>query len=123
MARINTVAPWEGELIWKGELRTGTTNTGHPWKSVDFAIKYTDKRGDERKIAFSLFGDAKVDIFMQYPIGTMLRVTWWPEANYSQSTGKYYYKNSVISVGNINGASQESVEQEPGEDPDGDMPF
>ena len=91
---INAVAPWEGELVWIGEVNRGKTNSGAEWKSVDFTLKYTDHQMNEKYITFSLFGAAKVSSF-SYPLGTWLKVVWWPESTQAKN-GKYYSKNSVI---------------------------
>lgn len=91
---INAVAPWEGELVWIGEVNRGKTNSGAEWKSVDFTLKYTDQQMNEKFITFSLFGAAKVSSF-SYPLGTWLKVVWWPESTQAKN-GKYYPKNSVI---------------------------
>ena len=94
---INAVAPWEGELTWKGEVNKGKTMSGAEWKSVEFALKYTDSQMNEKEIVFSLFGAGKVGILVDYPIGTWLKVIWWPESNQGKN-GKYYTKNNVIAV-------------------------
>ena len=92
----NAVAPWEGELSWIGEFKSGKTNSGAEWKSVEFALKYTDSQMNEKEIVFSLYGAGKVSSFREYKVGDWLKVVWWPEAN--QYNGRYYSKNSVIAV-------------------------
>ena len=96
---INAVAPWEGVLEWVGEPNEGKTQAGKEWKSVDFTLKYTDSQMNEKFITFSAFGVERVDKLLSLPIGTMLKVVWWPESNQARSTGKYYSKLSVISIG------------------------
>lgn len=101
----NAVAPWVGALEWVGEPNEGQGQNGQ-WKSVDFALKYTDHQMNEKSIAFSAFGVDLVDKLLSLPIGTMLKVVWWPEANWSQKTGKYYPKNQVISIGLAKGEAK-----------------
>ena len=96
---INAVAPWEGALEWVGEPNEGKTQAGKDWKSVDFTLKYTDSQMNEKFITFSAFGVERVDKLLSLPIGTMLKVIWWPESNQARSTGKYYPKLNVISIG------------------------
>lgn len=96
---INAVAPWEGALEWVGEPNEGKTQAGKDWKSVDFTLKYTDSQMNEKFITFSAFGVDRVDKLLSLPIGTMLKVVWWPESNVARSTGKWYPKLSVISIG------------------------
>ena len=97
MATINSVSPWEGELVWKGEVRSGKTNSGAEWKSMEFTLRYEDQQMNEKFITFSLFGAAKVSSAEKYPIGSWLKVVWWPESSQGRD-GKYYPKNSVIAV-------------------------
>ena len=94
---INAVAPWEGELIWIGEVNRGKTNSGAEWKSVEFALKYEDSQMNEKEIVFSLFGAGKVSSFSEYKVGDWLKVVWWPECNQGKN-GKYYSKNNVLAV-------------------------
>ena len=94
---INAVAPWEGELIWKGEV-----NQYNGWKSIDFTLKYTNSKMDEEHITFNAFGEDMVNKVLSFPEGTMLKVVWWPKASESKSTGKWYPKLQAYSVGLAN---------------------
>lgn len=94
---INAVAPWEGELVWLGEVNKGKTSTGQEWKSVDFTLRYEDQQMNEKFMTFSVFGVGKVNQLLGYKEGTRLKVLWWPESNQAKN-GKYYPKNSVISI-------------------------
>ena len=91
---LNAVAPWEGELIWKGEV-----NENGKWKSIDFTLKYTNSKMEEEYITFNAFGEDKVNQVLSYADGTMLRVVWWPKANEAKSSGKWYSRNNAISIG------------------------
>lgn len=95
---INAVAPWEGALDWVGEPNEGQGRNG-TWKSVEFTLKYEDHQMNEKFITFSVFGAEKVDKLLAMQKGTMLKVVWWPEANYVERTGKWYPKLSAISIG------------------------
>lgn len=94
---INAVAPWEGELVWKGEVSRGKTTTGVEWKRMDFTLKYEDHQMNEKFMTFSLFGAGKVSTLEGYALGTWLKVLWWPEASQGRD-GKYYPRNSAISI-------------------------
>ena len=91
---INAVAPWEGELIWKGEV-----NQYNNWKSIDFTLKYTNSQMEDEYITFNAFGEDKVNKILSYPEGTMLKIVWWPKSNASKSGDRWFVKNNVISIG------------------------
>ena len=95
---VNAVAPWEGELVWVGDVVKGESRNGNVWKSVEFTLKYQDSQMNEKFITFSIFGKEKVEYITTLELGVMLRVTWWPESNQGKN-GRYYSKNSVINVG------------------------
>lgn len=95
---VNAVAPFEGTLEWVGDVNSGSSQNGE-WKSVDFAIKYVDHNMNEKLITFNAFGEDKVTKILSYPMGTFLKVVWWPDTNQNRSTGKCFPKNSAISFG------------------------
>ena len=99
---VNAVAPWEGQLIWVGTPNGGFSQTnGQEWKSVEFAVKYTDMRLQEKHIVFSAFGLEIVNRILSTPIGTTVRVTWSPDArSVQQQDGsvKWYGKLSAFGV-------------------------
>ena len=107
---INKVTPWEGELVWVGEVHDGTSSNGNPWKAADFALKYADADLKERYICFSLFGADKVDRLLATPIGTVLRVLWRPEAMRSKN-GKWFSKLSAIKVSYANAKQAQQQSQ------------
>ena len=94
---INAVAPWEGILEWVGEAASGTTRTGNEWANVDFALKYQDHQMNEKVIVFQAYGVDRVNKLCSLPVGTPLKVLWWPEANQSRD-GRYFPKNTAISI-------------------------
>lgn len=94
---INAVAPWEGELIWRGEV-----NEYNNWKSIDFTLKYTNSKMEEEHITFNAFGEDMVNKVLSFPEGTMLKVVWWPKSNEAKSTGKWYPKLQAYSIGLAN---------------------
>ena len=92
----NKVSPWEGELAWKDEPRTGTSKNGKAWSSIDFALAFNDKQGNEQHIVFNVFGNEKVNTIVATDIGTVIRVDWRPIAR--EYNGKWYGKNDVIDI-------------------------
>ena len=94
---VNAVAPWEGELIWKGEV-----NEYNKWKSIDFTLKYTNSQMEEEYMTFNAFGKDKVNQILSYPEGTMLKVVWWPKSNASKSGDRWFTRNNVLNVGLAN---------------------
>ena len=94
---INAVAPWEGELIWKGEV-----NQYNNWKSIDFTLKYTNSKMEDEFITFNAFGEDKVNQILSFREGTRLKVVWWPKSNSSKSGDKWYSRNNAISIGLAN---------------------
>lgn len=94
----NAVSPWEGTLVWVGEVKEGTGRNGLVWKSVDFTLRYYDQRMNEKNITFNLFGADRVERLLATPIGTNLTVTWWPESSAGKD-GRYWPKNTVLAFG------------------------
>lgn len=106
---VNAIAPWEGKLIWVGTPNGGFNQNGEEWKSVEFAISYTDGKLQERQILFSTFGIEKVNRITNMPLGTMLRVNFQPTAR--QYNDKWYGKNDVFGISVIQ--QQVPVQQAP----------
>ena len=98
---VNAVAPFEGVLEYVGEV-----NSGSNWKSVDFAIRYTDHQMNENLICFNAFGEDKVNKIINLPLGTPLKVVWWPKTNQSKSTGKCYPMNAAINISVVKGEAK-----------------
>lgn len=94
----NAVAPWVGTLSWVGEPMGGTSRSGNTWKSVDFTLCYQDTHMKDKYITFSAFGEDRVDKILSFPLGTVLRVSWWPESVQSRDGDRWFSKNSVLSV-------------------------
>lgn len=110
--KINKVAPYEGELAWLGEMRSGTSQRGTDWQSVDFAIRYSDGQKDKH-ILFNAFGADKVGMLMATPMNTRLRVTWEPDAR--ESNGRWWGKNADIEISVV-----DEIKESPGTQlPDG----
>lgn len=108
---VNAIAPWEGKLIWVGTPNGGFNQNNEEWKSVEFAISYTDGKLQERQILFSAFGVDKVNRITSTPLGTMLRVTFQPTAR--QYNDKWYGKNDVFGISIIQPQAQPPVQQAP----------
>ena len=96
--KINKVAPYEGELIWLGEMRSGKSQKGNEWQSVDFTIRYSDGEKD-RHMTFNAFGAEKVGQLMALPLNSRIRVTWYPDSR--EYNGKWWIKNSVIEIESV----------------------
>lgn len=95
---VNAVAPWEGQLVWVGTPNGGfSQQTGQEWKSVDFALKYTDLRLQEKHIVFSAFGLDIVNRILSTPLGSTVRVTWSPNARQGQD-GRWFGKFEAFGV-------------------------
>lgn len=98
---VNAVAPWEGQIIWVGTPNGGMTQSGQEWKSVEFALKYTDMRLQEKNIVFNAFGIDLVNKILSIPIGTAVRVTWSPDArrsNQQDGSVRWFGKLSAFGV-------------------------
>ena len=93
--KINKVAPYEGELIWLGEMRSGKSQKGNEWQSIDFTIRYSDGEKD-RHMTFNAFGAEKVGQLMTLPMNSRIRVTWMPDSR--EYNGKWWIKNSAIEI-------------------------
>lgn len=108
---VNAIAPWEGKLIWVGTPNGGFNQNGEEWKSVEFAISYTDGKLQERQILFSAFGIEKVNRITNMPLGTLLRVTFQPTAR--QYNEKWYGKNEVFGISVIQQQAQPAPQYAP----------
>jgi len=94
--KTNDTAPFEGELVWVGDPRSGRTRNGDEWLSVDFVLKYTTATGKDDHIMFNAFGVDKVNVVLATEIGARLRVTYSPTAR--EYNGKWFGKNNVWGV-------------------------
>ena len=93
--KINKVAPYEGDLVWLGDMHSGTSKQGKDWQSIDFTIRYSDGQRDKH-ITFNAFGADRVGMLMSLPIGTRLRVEWEPDSR--ESNGKWWSKNAAYEI-------------------------
>lgn len=95
---VNAVAPWEGQLVWVGTPNGGfSQQSGQEWKSVEFALKYTDMRLQEKNIVFSAFGLDITNRILSIPLGSTVRVTWSPSARQGQD-GRWWGKFEAFGV-------------------------
>lgn len=121
--KVNKVSPWEGELVWVDNPRSGKTKKGTDWKSVDFTLKFKDDQGNERHITFNTFGLERVDKVLSAPLGSKLRVAWKPESR--EYNGKWWqkldaYDITVIEADNVDAANAGN-DSDAAED--GDLPW
>ena len=85
--KTNTIAPFEGELVWLGEMRQGVSQKGKDWQAIDFVIKYADGNYN-CNLCLQAFGAEKVGLLMATEIGSKLRVEWRPSSR--EYNGKWY---------------------------------
>ena len=121
--KVNKVSPWEGELVWVDNPRSGKTKKGTDWKSVDFTLKFKDDQGNERHITFNTCGLERVDKVLSAPLGSKLRVAWKPESR--EYNGKWWqkldaYDITVIEADNVDAANAGN-DSDAAED--GDLPW
>ena len=107
--KINKIAPFEGELVWLGEMRQGRTQRGKDWQSIDFVIKYSDGQYDHQ-LCINAFGSEKVALLMATPIGSRLRVEWVPESH--EYNDKWYTKASATEIKVVDQQEQEEPAKE-----------
>lgn len=96
--KVNKVAPWEGELVWFDNPRSGVSKKGTEWKSVDFTLKYKDDQNNDRYITFNTFGAERVDKVLSASArhGSKLRVAWKPESR--EYNGKWWLKLDAYDI-------------------------
>ena len=112
--KINKVAPFEGDLVWVGEPRTGISKNGKTWASIDFTIRFNDGGQFDKHITFNAFGEEKVGQVMSAPKNGRVRVIWEPESR--ESNGKWWSKNSVIELKVVNQPEEDDL-------PEDDLPI
>lgn len=112
--KINKVAPFEGDLVWVGEPRTGISKNGKTWASIDFTIRFNDGGQFDKHITFNAFGEEKVGQVMSAPKNGRVRVIWEPESR--ESNGKWWSKNSVIELKVVNQPEEDDL-------PEDDLPL
>lgn len=104
-APMNVMPPVVGSLVWRGEPRSGISQSGNEWKSIDFAIGWNEGQY-QRFAVFSLSGVDKVNAFLAYPPnGTLLEVKFSFDGHEYQ--GKYYGGLRAFSVRNIQQPAQQ----------------
>jgi len=121
--KVNKVSPWEGELVWVDNPRSGKTKKGTDWKSVDFTLKFKDDQGNERHITFNTFGLERVDNVLSAPLGSKLRVAWKPESR--EYNGKWWQKLDAYDITVIEADKVDASNAENDSDAaeDGDLPW
>ena len=94
---VNAVAPWTGYLHWVGNVRKGNGKKG-PYAFADFTLRYTSTQMQEKFITFSISGEDNVELIENSPIGTPLKVHWFPDTAESQDAGRWYPKLAAFNV-------------------------
>lgn len=82
-----------GKIIQHLPTQEGDSQRGH-WMRGGFVVEY----GEEypRKVAFTLFGEEKVNIVRSFPVGTMVTVKYNPESR--EFNEKWYTDLQAFSV-------------------------
>lgn len=93
--KTNEIAPFMGNLVWVGEPKSGVSQSGKPWTSLDFTIRYNDGKKD-RHITFNAFGEERVNLVMGTAYESRLRVTWFPDSH--ESNGRWWTKLSAVDI-------------------------
>ena len=94
---VNAVAPWQGYLHWIGNIREGDGSKGH-WAFADFTLKYSDSKMQEKYITFTVGDAEKVEMLRKLPIGTPLKVSWFPDTTENPNTDRWYPKLVAYNV-------------------------
>ena len=113
--KTNTIAPFEGELVWLGKMRQGRSQSGKDWQSIDFVIKFKDGNYDSN-LNLQAFGAEKVGLLMATEIGSVLRVEWFPKSR--EYNGKWYTNAEAKDIKVL--GEEQKAEKRPGTQlPDG----
>lgn len=63
-----------GTVTWIGPVKSGTTQSKKPWKSVDFALEWREETV-RKGVILKVFGDGEVDRFVSdFRLGDHIRV-------------------------------------------------
>ena len=109
----------KGKIKFISEVQSGTSKAGKEWKKLLFVISNNEGyEGQEQIFAFDVFGDEKVDSFLQYnSVGKEVEVSYNIRTNEHQ--GKYFTSLQswkVFGVQNDGNAVQEPVVQDDASD-------
>lgn len=110
--KTNTIAPFEGELVWLGQMRQGVSQKGKEWQSIEFVIKYKDGKYPNQ-LCIQAFGAEKVGLLMSTEIGKTLRVEWTPTSR--EYNGRWYTNAEANEISVVDG-------QEPAKTPTTKVP-
>lgn len=109
MPIVNAVAPFEGRLHWVGDVREGESQTtGNPWKQANFVLQYTNHQMQEAFIAFSVSGVDRVNKLLSLPLGTLIKVSFFPSAkSYVDQEGKtrWFGSNDAFAINPVQGVA------------------
>ena len=92
----NKVSPWEGTIHWIADVRSGKSQKGKDWSSVDFVVEYKDEQGNVGHIVFNAFGHELVGKVLAAGKGANVRVMWRPDAR--EYNGKWFLNLSAYDV-------------------------
>lgn len=117
--RTNQVAPFEGELVWVGDVKSGKSQRGTEWTVVEFTIKYPDGQWNKH-VMFSAFGADKVAQLKSIPIGTKILVKWMPDAR--EYNGRWFGKNDATEIKVADEPAQQDKQTPPAATPTEPIP-
>lgn len=102
----------EGKLIKILPEARGESSRG-PWVRGGFVMEC----GEEypRSVAFSLFGEEKVEAFKRIPAGTKMSVQFAPESR--EYNGRYYTELRCIAIESIGARTPQYAPQQPYQQP------
>lgn len=109
-----------GTIKTIAEVQKGESKAGKEWQKVEFAITNNDGyEGREQLFAFEIFGQEKVEKFLQYnKVGKAVEVSFNIKTN--EYKGKYY---TSLQCWKCFGADQEKKTVDEFADVDTDIPF
>ena len=112
-----------GKIKVISEVIEGTSKAGKEWKKLSFVIANNEGYENREQIfAFDIFGEEKVDNFLQYnKVGYNVDVSFNIESK--EFKGKYYTNLSAWKVFKAEAAPEVTKEVKTVTVEDGDLPF
>ena len=123
----NSTSTYQGEIVWIGQARSGESKKGRRWTSVDFVVKYTDRKDEVRHVLLNAFGDDLVDKVIDKGEGSVVRVSAVPNARQA-SDGRWWGSLSAFDISDPKNKRDEDDEpamrgNEGHDTAEGDLPF
>lgn len=111
----------KGKIKFISEVQSGTSKSGKDWKKLLFVISNNEGyEGQEQIFAFDVFGEEKVDSFLQYnSVGKEVEVSYNIRTN--EYEGKYFTSLQAWKIYRVQ--NQEAPQVETVVEDDSDLPF